>query len=155
MAESVNKPIMNTVDAYPVHGVGAKSVNLRDGTARIVMGASGLVATTFGYKGFSATRLQKGIYDLRFPAAKQTELFAQIHTPSGGTAGYSGLEYNLSVGGAYGRPTYYQHSEHWSGIAQLYVKAKSANSSGLSVTSEPEEGAVVSVYLRQSPSNAY
>lgn len=157
MAESTNKPIMNLPggDAHPVHAAGAKGVNQRIGTARIVMGASGLVATTFGYPGLGATRLQKGLYDLRFPQAQQTEIFAQIHTPSGGTAGMSGLDYKVAIGGQYGRPTYYQHGEHTSGIAQLYVKAVNANGSGLSTPSEPEEGAVVSLLIMQSPSNAY
>jgi hypothetical protein len=155
MAESTNKPVTNVAKAYPVKGHGPKAVDQRLGSARIVMGGSGLVATVLGYPGFEATRLQRGIYDLRFPQSQQTEFYTQVHRPSGGTAGMSGYVYHAEVGGAYGNPTNYAHGEHTSGVAQLFLDAKPWGASTLSVGEEPEEGAVVSLLILQSPSNAY
>ena len=137
------KNVKNIGEQYPVRGVGRKSVNLTNGVARIVLGASGLVATCYGQPGTSATRIATGVYDLRFPSSKDVSIFPQVRLPSGGYAYASGYEYNVKTAAVSGP----------SGMAQVFITEVGATV--LTGRVNPRTGTMIDLLFFHSPSNAY
>lgn len=141
MADKI--PVKNISEQFPVKGLGRKSVDALVGTARIVLGASGLVATCFGQRGTGATRLATGVYDLRFPTSKEVSIFPTVRLPSGGYAYASGYEYNVKTAAVSGP----------SGMAQLFVTEVGPTT--LTGRVNPRTGTMVDLLFFHSPSNAY
>jgi hypothetical protein len=136
-------PVTSIHEQFPVKGLGRKSVDAALGSARIVLGASGLVATVFGQRETSATRIATGVYDLRFPTSKAVSIFPTIRLPSGGYAYASGYEYNVKTASVSGP----------SGMAQIFITE--VGPTILTGRVNPRTGTEIDLLFFHSPSNAY
>mgnify|MGYP001603975363 FL=1 len=81
---------------YPVNANGVKAPNSFIGSHQVFFqGSTGLVATSYGTRGFTVGRLRTGVYGIKFPPVKHIQFLPGIQAPSG-------LGYQVAIKGMSG-----------------------------------------------------